>query len=618
MASRIPAQLVKQILGLTTKTQAVHYINKFGMKYGTNRAIKNKTQRQIDFLHRLKKKIDEYDEKIIQQKIIRTKVADFIIESDDNPNAILKINLGEDLQNRVLTLHLNGKNYKRKSDSEITGKFLLDVFRNINNNKEGKFLYVKINYLTWTGGEQIRSKMYYVVNAEFIDKLRKMSEGDEEEFYKGFGETSIITNIEVYYKDKTNIRNRLEGGFFPFKIEKSFYENPNNKHIIEILKRCQIYGDIKETDINDDENCLIHTFKLLGLDENIIKKLMLKCKSSVIPLCEVKKIARENKFTINISNDKHDYNYENGGKVFKMCLLKNHYFINEKTDIMQFAIKNYQKVKDQKNWWEITGTTNNGKSFRREKRASNNTYRLVQLLMESNILEPLNLNEKTIALENYKKIDIENINLDNETEQSEYELIIPKEKIDMTEFLQIELKNNRWDFFKQNFDSCYKKNVKIGFDFETSTDGENHKAYMISSNIQTNDETICNMRTFTGSGCGLQFLNHIHRCICKYLSEMGVDYDGRNKKKNKKYKKLISRIVYKMFDFTIMAHNITYDLKFLEKYISNYRPILRSSNKVCGGSFMFKGLTFKIKDTYAVLDCRLADFKDYFNLINIK
>ena len=41
---------------------------------------------------------------------------------------------------------------------------------------------------------------------------------------------------------------------------------------------------------------------------------------------------------------------------------------------------------------------------------------------------------------------------------------------------------------------------------------------------------------------------------------------------------------------------------------------MRSSNKICGGKFVYWGLIFNIKDTYAIIDRRLSDFKSFFGI----
>lgn len=608
MATVIKAKDYKIITGLSTKTQGIYFAKKLNIK--TNRKIKNERDRYIDFLTRLRLSIEDHDTKKINDNIIKNHVNKFIIDSDNNPDAVLNIKLDQ-LLNRKIKSNVNGKNYIREANAYITNSFLKDILRNIND-KNGKFLMLKIKYENYEGPDPTSNdKKYYVVNNLFMDSLSK--DGDEEEFYDGFGEENMITEIKLYYVDKVKAKRKLEGGFFKFKISEKLTGN-NCRYLIDILDRYQIYTpnafEQGISNINDDENCLIHSLNLLGINKKITNKLKLKCKSSVIPLKEVENFALENDITIYISGDKHNYKYGKGKKEIKLCLLEDHYFINEEVDITNFSLKNYEKIKDQPEWWKITGIKkiNNKDYYRRENKGGNNSFRLVKQLFECNYFERIKLNSDTISLVNYNKINLNDMDLDNSNDN--YKEIEPKKEIDLSKFIE-KLSDKKWDKLKSNFEDEKKKNIKIAFDFETTTNTENHKQYLVSTCIYNGCKKLTHPITFIGEDCGIKFLEYIYTAICKFLGNMGINFANR---KNETDKKLISLITNEMFDFVLLAHNITYDLQFLMKYVFHYNPLIRGSNKVCGGSFIYKGLKIKLKDTYAILDCKLASFKDFFKM----
>ena len=613
MSTLIPAVQYKNMTGLSTKLQGIYYAKKFNIK--TNRKIKNAKHRYIDFLTKLKIAIDNYDNKIIWNKIINKNVNDFILTSEVDPRATLDISLG-DLLNKKIRTKINNKIYIREANGEITNDFLLEVFRNINN-KNGKYIMAEIYYDYFGGGEDIprHGKKYYVVNTLFLESLKK--KGDEEEFYEGLDINSVITRIKVYYINKTKGKRKLEGGLFKYQLK----ESKTDPYLVNILKKYQIYDsnyiENNTKDINCEKNCLIHALLLSGVDKKFVDKLKLKCKSFVIPLKEVENFALENNLIIFISGDKHNYKYGNKGKQIHLCLLEDHYFINEEVNITRYSIKNYDDVKNEKKWWEITGIKKIGDKnyYRRETKGNNNSFRLIKDLLEYNLLEPIKLNNNTISLINYNKINLNDMDLDNS--KDEYEEITPREnKNDVSEYIENNLKGKEWATLRKLFKdkNFVKQNIKIAFDFETTTDQDFHKNYLVSCCLYEGTKQLTKPVSFIGEDCSINFLEYIFAACCKYLIKFGIDF--KNRKKNNK-NQIISEVVNRLFDFTLFAHNITYDIQFLMKNVYCYNPIIRSSNKVCGGSFIFKGIKFKLKDTYAILDCKLSSFKDFFNL-NIK
>jgi len=125
------------------------------------------------------------------------------------------------------------------------------------------------------------------------------------------------------------------------------------------------------------------------------------------------------------------------------------------------------------------------------------------------------------------------------------------------------------------------KNItNIFFDFEASTNGDKHKPYLCcikSDKIKS---------TFYGEDCGLQMLRYLHKLF-----------------KNKEIK--------------LIAHNITYDLKFIFDHL-NRANFIQRGNQIMSGSGYFWNFGTKLKilfqDSYTLITDKLSNFGKMFGL----
>jgi hypothetical protein len=125
------------------------------------------------------------------------------------------------------------------------------------------------------------------------------------------------------------------------------------------------------------------------------------------------------------------------------------------------------------------------------------------------------------------------------------------------------------------------KDIKnIFFDFETKTRGEKHIPYLCC--IKSNKLK----KTFYGEECGLEMLKYLH-----------------NKFKNS--------------EIRLVAHNITYDLKFIFDHL--YRAnFIQRGNQIMSGSGFFWNYGSKVKihfqDSYTLITDKLCNFGKMFKL----
>jgi len=621
MATRIPASIFKRITGLTYKKEGVYLAKKFGVRP----ARKKTNVTVINFLKRLRRVIREHDYESKYNHVV-DKIINKI--NDGSANMDKLINLKQINKLHRITSIINGKKYSREVPEIYISPMMVATIAKYIPEKKGFNLVMEITenviHQDMDGNEEIKTRTVYATINEFsLSYLENQSEWDEVTMTDSWGwyttDSRNIINVGFHYIPKSKCNNVLQGGYFKYHIIKDEF----NDILIKQLERYQIYTKCDYSKINEDENCLIHALKLAGVDCKLLMSLQLKCKSSNIPLSELKKFIEDNNLCINVSGvskntgEIKNYKYGNCSKkedIIQICLLENHFFVNEKVNISKFSIENYEEVKRFEDWWRISERNKKGnKIYFKRGKYSNNSLNLIKSLLKSNLLTEIKLSEESIALNSIKHVNIENIMLDNNP--SEYK-IIESNKYDKTvssktsEILKSGLNkkiSNNFIEVNDNRRLIYlKKDIKIAFDIETTTNMSIHVPYLISYIIYVDDKEIssCSM---TGEDCIDKFLKQIKTALIKYISSITTDlYKLKNKS--------LRREILNLFNITMLAHNITYDIQFLVKHVQKYNPIYRAGNKICGGSFKYYDFKFNIKDTYAMIDSKLADFSSMFNL----
>jgi hypothetical protein len=134
----------------------------------------------------------------------------------------------------------------------------------------------------------------------------------------------------------------------------------------------------------------------------------------------------------------------------------------------------------------------------------------------------------------------------------------------------------------------------VFYDFETTTEGERHEAYMVCYMEEGDDE----VQTKTGPNCAMQFLNDLvmrYGVVDKSMTDKGFDPP-----------------VVK-----ILAHNHTYDLSFILPHVSRINTVERGMDIVCGSClYRLGGKVVKLlfKDTYKMISMPLSAFGASFHL----
>jgi len=252
-----------------------------------------------------------------------------------------------------------------------------------------------------------------------------------------------IKRAELIRTDRPKkIKRNKNGRFFQYL----------NKTDID-LTRYQIIKNENEINILQ-EHCIIQSLLNSGISTDLCNRVKLSFTSSYeFPRCKLEEVANIIKHKIilyfikdNISTDNKKINNQIYGKfddTIKLALYNDHYFIFEDVDYSLYSIKNYNLVKDHKDWHLITKQKING-SFTRETSRYNkiNSLQLIYNLF---------INDHFIKCPMLKLLDIRQKEIYLDGIENEQQLFQPIEN----KFLKIP--------------------VVFYADTETDVTGENHK-----------------------------------------------------------------------------------------------------------------------------------------------
>jgi hypothetical protein len=215
-----------------------------------------------------------------------------------------------------------------------------------------------------------------------------------------------------------------------------------------------------------------------------------------------------------------------------------------------------------KNYFEICHKDRWNEFYRKDKREKRfiDSYNVVKLLLENKEthLEPISKCDEL-----YKTCYYDDINEIKTLEYSDSNVMLnqyePREPKD-------------------------KYLINVFFDFEATTEGDKHIPYLCCIKTGTLK------KTFFGSECGRQMLDYLH----KYFKQQNLK---------------------------LIAHNISYDQKFLFDYLSNQSYIKRGSNIMSGQASYYsygKEQKLKFQDSYSLIPDRLANFGKMFGFTQEK
>jgi hypothetical protein len=514
--SKITAKQVKTIYGSkTTKTSKVNAIRRHKNKafHNDKDKIERYNDNTMDGLDRVKdfEKLDGYKRKQSQaqskedQKLLRKIISDKIRTAPPGS---------------VFSFVYDGKT-RYYTASDIKKKLLLDAIEN------GKMPE---------------------------DEIIKMGRGSDAEIVMG------IYNNEIDFDsfqllDEPDIEDMFEMNISDIKKKKDgkFY-----KYYCKLDMDLTRYGILKQFDKEYyQNNCFYHALKAGGLSDEQLEKIKMYVKNSHVSICNLEKICNVLDIQIKLhrrcTETKKAYlAYGTEGKpLYELGMYDNHYFIFEKTNITSFAIKNYEQVKDKKNW---------------------NMYKGMKTTTKTDFISSLDL---FYHLDNNKAELLTQIELDDDMMGTCYYNQVNQEITNLN-YMDCDVKP-----FEPYQEKEQKEIKNVFFDFESTTHGELHHAYLVNYDI---DGTIYKKSGYDEKdSIGWEFLNH----VCK--------------KVDKKYQ------------IMLIAHNLRYDISFVSRFLKDLQDI-KAGGKIIGMSGTFFGRVIKFKDSLALISMPLRAFPKTFGL----
>ena len=385
-------------------------------------------------------------------------------------------------------------------------------------------------------------------NPFILEQMEQNYKSDELEKIIEFGIQSISVrqiNPEKIFKNKN-------GKLFKY-INKSNID----------LKRYQIISENDSIDILK-EHCLIHTFKLCGVDDIKINAVKLAFEGgSYISISKLNEIANiidkciilhkyENK-----SEDQRKINYGDINKdKIDIAIYEEHYFIYEQTIYNKYSIENYDLVKDYENVHNIFRLDKkNNKLYPRYKESAKiDSLKLVHLLFKQKLFESKHYKLNEFVQTNDKNIDIPLSEIERDQEEYEY----PEKK-----------------------DISYKI---FYADTECLVIYKNHASFMCGIMSENDKKPQIYIKTKEYPN------NHIRKML---------EYIENNTNKDDKI------IVY--------FHNLKYDFSVLKQNL-NIKSRCIKDNQLYSVDATFFNRNIQFRDSYKLFNSPLKEFSKAFNL----
>ena len=397
---------------------------------------------------------------------------------------------------------------------------------------------------------------YFIVRS---DKLNKMIENINDfwinETQEDGSDVQLIQKVRdlneiTLSRPKSFGKDHNEGAFFPYY----------NKTEID-LTDFQIFKNRQEADY--DENCFVYAIRQSGvLTEEELSSLKSMCIGLYIPTNKITQICEKFNLYIRIKHTNHQTTKNYGNKTNKeiiLGLIDKHYFIVTTIPYTLYSIKNYQLINELEDYNKIykERIVNDKKYYKKDEKRYTDSWEAIKYMFETKeeYLTPIPYQDIT-ATQYYNEAS---------------------EILDLN-YAEMNVKENKITKMKDK-----SENSKIiFFDFETITNEEIHKPYMVSSS-----ET----ETFYGENCGLKLL--------RKLTEEFYDDEVKTK-------------------LILIAHNCGYDFRFIQQYLNMTSLCERGHNLLEGkGLFYYskgKSIEVILKDSYSIITMPLRNFGKAFNL----
>ena len=379
------------------------------------------------------------------------------------------------------------------------------------------------------------------------------------------------------------------------------------------------------------DNCLYLTLKHLGLSKSKLNELKSFVVNREVPFSKMSEICGRLGISVEIKRlrgfkkmtDKHgklisDVRTDRFGvkceEHYKFCMIDTHYFPNIQIELTSFAMKNYDKVKNIKDYNKLQ--TLNKKSNDRFI----DSFEVVKLLIKykDNLLTPITYTDNILKSQFIDKVeDYDDLSYNKHLYTRNTSLSLREQRLVEDEFLTDELKDT--------FNLYRKKEVEfselqdcIESITTNKKDQELIKTYLdkfLNSGTKEFYKVFFDFESYSDKND-----NNIHKpYLVRYLTEDGEEgfYRGKNCARE-----FLDNLPNNSDSIMLIAHNAGYDYKFLFPYLSCKNPIERGKMLMsCSAKYYLnrakkleRTINIKIKDSYALISKKLSDFGSMFKL----
>ena len=521
--------------------QAVKRLNKINkvelIDEKPKKVIKTKIIKKVDILDEIDKilKKQEEEDKVFEDE--HKKTMEIIKEMNED---IKQDKFKKDVNERLLKL-LNEKkgieNFKIGDNIQLL-KIVLEQIKQI---LYGLNVVLEVN------------NTYYAVNDNTVNRLINSIQDNNT-----FEDVILISPSDAelfrYIAEIEEVKVILKSKEYKKRIGGAFFKYLNNTDLD--LKKYQIYKNDDKKEY--DDNCLIYSLKMGGLESNKIDHLKTYCKNREIPKTDLKHICKQLEIIIKLKseNRKEIETFGESGNIYNLGLIDSHYFLNDYISVSEYYIKNYNKLKDIKDNKTIIKTKikNDKIYYERNKDIKTQSYFIIK------------------ALKDNKEECLKDLDICQDVLKSVYSDKI-KEIIDLDFDDELNCQQVKYKEIKKDID--YKDNIYF-CDFETYSDEKGYQKPYILCCIDKND----NFLKYTDDNCGLKFLRSLEN------------------------------------DSLLIFHNADFDVRFLISYGFNIKEIERNNSlmdlKMKIKNNKNKIIDVKIKCSYKMIPMKLSSFSDCF------
>jgi len=473
------------------------------------------------------------------------------------------------LQEYIIDEKINKAQYSSIFNGIVNGEFL--------NQQQADRLWSIFN-----GQDKYNIEVTNIFGAVQVFTLR----GKAKDYFKHLVMGVVTVNVEQYGSDvmtdynyeqltSINLTKVNPGDFIVTNKDGNFFPYINTTTLD--LKKYQIFNQYEAKDkdiVNNREQCLIHTLLTCGVDESLVNNVKLAYsedgKISNIRKKDMVKIASIIQADIKLFHL--DKNGEKQSKIYKcknskneminICIYNEHFFIKEKTKYSMYSIKNYNLVKDEKDFHDILKKSR--KTFYRSKTSKIDSLKLVERLFKDGyfVKGDLSMFHEVKQSEN---IYLDNI--ENEQRPCEYE-----------------------DSEDEDEEEDDKIKPKIFYaDFESYVHTQPHSIQLLGVVSEDSDDvTTLNVNDYNKN--------------TKISSEQLLIYKFLNILTN-----------YGKSDAICFFHNLKYDYHLLEQYV-NIEDRCIKDNQFYSIKIKFKNKKIELRDSFKLIPFALSKFQEVFDL----